>query len=129
MRPDPLLTEYVSKEYGQDIRCLFHLPSGDPGRGGEHGENFLGVLQLRFGTSTQVEGLTERRGQHIRGCSPMILIEIVPHGIISTRFPGYPARTMLHGVVHHHFHPALSKNRTFRPGVPTTPSPSRLINC
>jgi hypothetical protein len=31
MRPCPLLAEYASKEYGQGIRCLFLLPSGDPG--------------------------------------------------------------------------------------------------
>lgn len=37
--------------YGQGIRCLFHLPSGDPGRGGEHGEKPLGILQTRSGTS------------------------------------------------------------------------------
>ena len=45
MRPGPLLTEYASKEYGQGLRCLSHFPSGDPGRGGEHGEKSPGVLK------------------------------------------------------------------------------------
>lgn len=101
MRPGPLLTEYDSKEYGQGIRCLFHLPSGDPGRGGKHGEKSLGVLQTRFG------------------------IDIVPHGNTSCRFLGNSAKTMLYRTGYHHLHPALSKKEHY--GTGWAPAPARSV--
>jgi hypothetical protein len=98
------LTEDASEEYGQGVGCLFHLPSGDPGRGGEHGEKSLGVLtgcqvkqtagqengeaprpdkiplKTRFGTTSQGEGFTERRGPRLRRANPISIVENVPHG-------------------------------------------------
>jgi len=102
--PGPFLTEYASEEYGQGIRCLFHLPSAYSGRGGTCGKEPLGILAgcqvkrpagkvggksprpdeiplyTRFGTTPQTESFTERCGPRFRGRAPIILHEIVPQG-------------------------------------------------
>jgi len=102
--PGPFLTEYASEEYGQGIRCLFHLPSAYSGRGGKCGKEPLGILagcqvkgparkvggespcpdkiplQTRCGTTSQAESFTERHRPRLRERSPVILIEIGLHG-------------------------------------------------
>src|SRR3972149_4959605 len=90
-RTGPLLTKYPSREYGQGIRCLFHLPSPYTGGGGKRGKEPLGILercqvkrsarkvggesscpdkkplQTRFGTTPQAESFAERHCPRLRG--------------------------------------------------------------
>ena len=144
--PCPPLTEYASKEYGQGIRCLLHLPSGDPWRGGERGEECLGVvvcrevkrparkaggeparpdqipLQPRLRTTPQAEGFTERRSPQFRARTSIGLIGIFPQGNTPFRFRGNSAKTMLYSAGHHHLHPALSKKEHYGPGWAPVPA-------
>jgi len=149
--PRPLLTEYASEEYGQGIRCLFHLPSAYSGRGGKCGKEPLGILagcqvkgparkvggkspcpdkiplQTRCGTTPQAESYTERHRPRLRERSPVILIEIGLHGNTSSVSLG-PSKD--HAIRHGPppSPPALSKNGILRPGLDACPSPLRLIN-
>jgi hypothetical protein len=140
------LTEYASKEYGQGIRCLLHLPTGDPRGRGESGKESIGVvarrevkrpagktggepprpdqipLHLRIGSASQGESVTERHRPPLREYPPVALVQIVPHGDTSFLPPGNSARTMLYSTGHHHPQPALSKNEHYGPGWAPAPA-------